>query len=104
MKRITLFYVFVAFLGIQWITAQTKVITGMVTSAEDGSPLPGVSIVVEGTTLGTVSDADGKYQLEIPEGAKVLVFSFIGMKTIAYELGNQVRINITMEADISSNG
>jgi hypothetical protein len=64
------------------ILAQTKerVISGQLKSNEDGSSLPGVNVLVKGTTIGTVTDAEGRYSLSVPIGS-VLVFSFIGMKT-----------------------
>jgi hypothetical protein len=66
---------------------QTKTITGKVTD-ENGQPLPGVTVVVKGTTTGTVTNADGEFNLQIPESADVLTFSFVGMKTLEVELGN----------------
>ncbi len=63
-----------------YIAAQQKVINGTVTSSS-GEPLPGVSVVVKGTTIGTITNPDGSFQLQIPESAEILQFSFIGMKT-----------------------
>ena len=60
-------------------TAQTKTITGTV-SDESGEALPGVTVAVKGTTTGTITDIDGKYAISLKEEAKVLVFSYIGMK------------------------
>jgi len=63
------------------IQAQTLRITGTVTGSEDGLPLPGVSIVVKGTNLGGLTDANGKYELSVPGTAQTLVFSFVGQQT-----------------------
>lgn len=71
-------------------------VKGTVTAAEDGSPLPGVSILVKGTTVGTVTDFDGKYELSVPQNA-VLEFSFLGYKTV--EKAAQPVINLSMESD-----
>ncbi len=77
---------------------QTKTISGKVTD-ENGQPLPGVTVVIKGTTQGTVTNADGKYSLSnIPEGA-TLLFSFVGMKSQEVAIGNESQINITMESD-----
>jgi len=57
-----------------------RLITGSVTSTEDGNPLSGVNIAVSGHSIGTVSDMQGKYKIEIPEGDIILVFSFMGLK------------------------
>ncbi len=80
---------------------QQKSITGKVTD-ETGQPLPGVTVFVKGTTKGTVTNADGNYSISsLPDDA-VLVFSFIGMKTLEITVGEQTNIDITMEVDISN--
>ena len=66
--------------------SQKKSIKGKVVD-EKGIPFPGVSIVAKGTTVGVISDIDGNYTLEIPDDTEVLVFSFIGMKTIEEQIG-----------------
>lgn len=69
------------FLYIGLATAQTTEITGTVVSAEDGEPIIGASIIVTGTTTGTITNFDGKFTLTVPVSAKTLVISYIGMKT-----------------------
>ncbi len=91
------FAVIMAFSTGAW--AQPKTINGTVTD-ETGSPLPGVTIVVQGTTTGTVTNVDGKYQLEVPATADILVFSYIGMLRQVIEIGNQTTINVTMRPDV----
>jgi len=76
-----------------------KTITGKVTDSF-GAPLPGVTIVVKGTTTGTVSSADGDYSLRVPDNAEVLTFSFIGMKMTEVQIGTQSVINVQMDADV----
>ena len=85
--------------GMQIVNAQVKSISGTVTSTEDGSTLPGVSVIVKGTTLGTVTNIDGYYQLDVPSDAKTLMFSFVGMKTVEMPIAGSV-VNVTMDADI----
>jgi hypothetical protein len=70
-------------LTIAWsnVMAQERSDTGKVTAEEDGSPLPGVNVVLKGSTTGTVTDADGIYKLSVPTEGGTLVFSFIGLKT-----------------------
>ncbi len=77
---------------------QEKTISGTVTD-EGGEPLPGVSVVVKGTTTGIVTDVDGSYTLEVPADAQTLVFSFVGMQTQEVTIGNQTNINVTLEAE-----
>ncbi|HCZ37778.1 MAG TPA: hypothetical protein DHV26_17800 [Cytophagales bacterium] len=62
------------------VAAQQRVISGRLTSTEDGSPLPGINIVIKGTTTGTVTDSNGNYFIQVPVGA-TLVYSFVGMQT-----------------------
>ena len=94
-KLLLVLMVFIAFLGSA--VAQEKTITGKVTSSEDGSTVPGVSVMVKGTTIGTITDVNGNYTLKVPADAKVLVFSFVGMTTKEIEIGNQGVIDVVME-------
>jgi TonB-linked SusC/RagA family outer membrane protein len=78
--------------------AQQRTVTGTVTSASDGLPLPGVTVVVQGSPgIGTVTNADGEYTLRAPEGAEALVFSFIGMETQTVSIGTSNVINVVLE-------
>jgi TonB-linked SusC/RagA family outer membrane protein len=76
-----------------------RTVTGNVTS-EDGMAMPGVTVVVKGTTVGTVTDIMGQYSVTVPEGGDVLVFSFIGMKPQEISIGNQSTINVVLVADV----
>ncbi|HPX08593.1 MAG TPA: TonB-dependent receptor [Tenuifilaceae bacterium] len=99
MKRLCVFLALLAFVGINILQAQTVQVTGTVTSAEDGMPIPGVSVMVKGTTIGTSTDIDGKYALSVPQTATVLVYSFVGMRTQEIEIGGRTTINIVLESD-----
>jgi TonB-linked SusC/RagA family outer membrane protein len=70
-------------------------ITGIITE-KDGTPISGVNVVVTGTTQGTMSDIAGKYSIEVPQGAKSLTFSFIGMETQEIIIGTLTQINVIM--------
>ncbi len=74
---------------------QKKEINGSVIDAK-GIPLPGVSVVVKGTTTGTISDADGKFSLTVPVDAKTLSFSFVGLKTQEFIIGNKTSFAVTL--------
>jgi TonB-linked SusC/RagA family outer membrane protein len=100
MRKFTLFFAFILFIGMQYVQAQGKVISGTITSADDNKPIPGVQVVVEGTTIGTVSNLDGFYELSVPETAKKLVYSFVGMVSQTIEIGTQTTINIVMATDL----
>ncbi|MEA3443587.1 MAG: TonB-dependent receptor plug domain-containing protein, partial [Bacteroidota bacterium] len=99
MRKFTLLLTFFVFVGLQFAYGQKRQISGTVTSADDGSTLPGVSVVVKGTTIGTVTDANGKYSIEVPSNAKTLQFSFVGMKLMDVPVGASSIIDVTMEAD-----
>lgn len=80
------------------IDGQQKAVSGKVTN-KAGEPLPGVTIVVKGTTLGTVTNSEGEYTLtDVPDNA-ILQFSFVGMKTQEVEVGDQSTINVALAAD-----
>ncbi|MCF8302955.1 MAG: TonB-dependent receptor [Bacteroidales bacterium] len=81
------------------VLAQQKTITGKVTQKENGSPLPGVTVYVKGTSNGTITDADGEYSLDVSPEAKVLRFQFVGMKTIDKQIGTKATINAVLESD-----
>lgn len=100
MKRFALFFAFLVFVGLPMLQAQTVQITGKVTSSEDGNPVPGVSVVVKGTTIGTTTDFDGNYSLNVPSGSTTLVFSFVGLKTQEVALGGKSSIDVVMETDV----
>lgn len=92
-----MFAVVMAFSTGAW--AQQRSISGTVTD-NTGLPLPGVTVVVQGTTQGTITDVDGNYQLEVPETANVLEFSYIGMLRQRIEIENRSTIDVTMQADM----
>jgi len=75
-------------------------VSGLVVSADDGGPLPGVNVVVKGTTIGTVTDIDGHYALTLPNNATQLVFSFIGLTTKEVPINN-TRIDVRMQSDVT---
>ena len=80
--------------------AQTITIQGTVKNAEDGMPIPGVNVLIKGTSNGIVTDFDGNYTIKTDKGS-VLVFSYIGMKPQSVTVGNNKTINIQMESDLS---
>lgn len=80
--------------------AQTGTVTGTVTDAETGEPLVGVSIVVQGTTVGTSTNVDGEYQLQVPGDGSTLVFTFVGFETVRENIGNRSVIDVEMAEDL----
>ena len=100
MKRFAILFALLVFTGGQLLYAQGTRITGTVTSSEDGLPVPGASVVVKGTTFGTITDFEGEYSLTVPEGTQVLVFSFVGMKTQEISIDGRNVIDVVMEPDV----
>ncbi|QDK78132.1 SusC/RagA family TonB-linked outer membrane protein [Spirosoma sp. KCTC 42546] len=84
-----------------WSTAwaQERRVIGKVTSAEDGSPLPGVSVVVKGSSKGTSTDGAGIYDISVPAKGTTLVFSFVGVTTQEIKLGNESEVNVSLVSD-----
>ena len=101
MKKKLLFTLFFGLL-LQYSFAQTAEVRGTIISSEGAEPIPGVSVLVKGTTIGTVSDLDGNYTVNVPAGNSVLVFSFIGMASQEIEIGGRSVVNVTMDPDIRS--
>lgn len=101
MKNKIILLVFIAFFQISAVTGQERNVTGTVTAAEDGMPLPGVNVIVEGTNQGTVTDFDGTYSIAVGENA-ALVFSSLGFETREVSVGTQSVIDIALSEDLES--
>lgn len=95
MKKVIGLFVFLFMLGIQFSIAQERQITGKVISMEDGSALPGVTVMVKGTTIGVATDIDGRYSLKVGNNA-TLVFSFVGMKSQEVQVGNKNVVDVKL--------
>lgn len=87
-------------LGAITLLAQTRTITGKVTSADDGNALPGVNVVLKGTTTGTVTDPNGVYSITISSQSGVLIFSFLGFMSKEVILTVSNRVDVILESDI----
>ena len=83
------------------VHAQERTVNGRVTSTDDGSALPGVNVVVKGTTSGAVTDADGRYSLVVPPGDAILVFTFIGLQTQEVNIGTRTIVDVQMATDVT---
>ena len=79
--------------------AQERTVSGVVTSAENGEALPGVNVVLKNTTIGTVTDIEGNYRLNVPEEGGTLTFTFIGLESKEVEIGNQSTIDVVLSED-----
>src|SRR5690554_4137735 len=98
MKQILLsFYMSMVLIGS--IYAQERIISGTVTDAVDGSTLPGVSVLVQGSSVGTQTDVNGSYTISVPAEAKALVFSYIGFLSQTIPIGNNTTMDVSLELD-----
>jgi hypothetical protein len=92
------------FLGFAlWGTSRTATITGTVKD-QTGEPLPGVNIRLEGTGVGTITDADGAYSIDVQDSQSVLRFNYIGYAPQSITVGNRRVINVVMEEDVANPG
>ena len=85
-----------------FVSPESRVITGKVTYANDGSPLPGVTVILKGTSTATVTDHAGVYKITVPAKGGTLVFSFIGLKSKDIKIGTAGTLNVVLEDDTKS--
>lgn len=102
MKKILLVKIFSVLMLISNLAwAQERTVTGRVTSSEDGSGLPGVNVVLKGTTSGSITDIDGNYRISVPSAAGTLVFSFVGFVSQEVEIGSRSVIDVQLASDVT---
>jgi TonB-linked SusC/RagA family outer membrane protein len=99
MRKISLLLAFFVFAGINILYAQNVQVTGTVSSAEDGSGIPGATVKVKGGASGVVTDVDGKFSISVSPEA-TLIFSFVGTKTQEIAVAGQKVINVTLKSDV----
>ena len=92
--------VFLLVLSLFSVMAQTRKISGLVSSSEDGLPVTGATVSVKGTSNGTITDANGLYSIVIPESSKVLTFSFVGMITQEVAIGPANKIDVVLKSNV----
>ena len=95
--RITITSIFLLFPFI--VNAQTTDLAGKITASEDGSPLPGVSVIIKGTKLGTSTDLNGMYKLSVPKKA-ILQISFVGFETVEQAVSNKTVLDFSLKSDV----
>ncbi|MBW8685824.1 SusC/RagA family TonB-linked outer membrane protein [Chitinophaga rhizophila] len=99
--RKSLFFLLPSIVVVGQVVAQTRPITGKVTSSDDGSPVIGATIIVKGTTTGTVTNVSGDYTIQVPEGANALIVKFVGMKDQEIKLGSGAKHNVVLYPDVT---
>ncbi|MGN6638598.1 MAG: carboxypeptidase-like regulatory domain-containing protein, partial [Mucilaginibacter sp.] len=103
MKKLLLVSLCFLMLCVTQVFAQNRTITGTVTAKDDGLPIPGATVKVKGTTIGTQTNAAGKFTLSVPEGSTILV-SFVGYNTETIAVGNRSTINVVLNTSAQAIG
>jgi TonB-linked SusC/RagA family outer membrane protein len=99
MKRKLLAFLLLGFFAFTSAMAQNKTITGRVVGADDGLPLPGVSVRVKGGAVGTSTNVDGNFSLSVSSDSKVLTFTYIGYLTQSVTIGSEGSVNVRLVSD-----
>jgi len=97
MRKLCLIFGLLAFLGTFVAQAQTRQVSGRVLSATDKMPLPGVSVLLKGTTTGSSTNAAGEFELNVPANGGTLVFSFVGFESFEQPIGTSTSINVQLK-------
>ena len=84
---------------LQVAMAQTRAVSGRVTDQKTGEGLPGVTVLIKGTTNGTSTNADGSFQLTVPQAGAILVFSSVGMNTVERPVGSETAFKVALSAN-----
>ncbi len=100
MKKLLLFTLFSILWSAAW--SQDRTVTGKVTSADEEGPLPGVNVIVQGTTKGTTTDSEGNFSLQLTPAENTLVFSFVGYLAQTIQVESQTVINVVLQPDVIS--
>jgi TonB-linked SusC/RagA family outer membrane protein len=104
MRKLLLMFLLLFLTGtVAWSQADSvRTVTGKVTSADDGTGLPGVNVIVEGTTKGTSTDAEGNYSISLAPSENTLSFSFVGFQTVTHQVGDRTTIDVVLELELTS--
>jgi len=100
MRRLTFLMACLFLVGLGLVNAQSKSVSGKVISSEDGQPVIGATILVKGTTVGTITNTEGVFKITLPGNAKEFVVSYVGMKTVQVEAKNNLIITLASEDNL----
>ena len=98
-RLLLLFFTILLVSGSSALLAQDRIVSGRVTSQEDGAGIPGANVLLKGTTIGSITDIEGRYSFAIPAAGGTLVFSFVGYITQEIEVGTQNVIDVQLASD-----
>ena len=103
-RRLHLIYSLFLVISFTQVYGQGRIISGTVVSGTDGEPLPGVNVLLKGTSVGTVTNTEGVYQISVPAQGGQLIFSFIGYATQEVDIGSRSVIDMALEEDVKQLG
>jgi hypothetical protein len=92
----------IALFSVSVSMGQGRVVTGTVTEADTGEPIPGANVIVKGTSSGSVTDLDGNFTVNVSSDDAVLLFSFVGFVSQEIPVGNQSTIDVVLESDVTA--
>src|SRR5665647_606052 len=98
MRKLTFLLACLFLVGVGLVNAQSKSVSGKVFSAEDGQPIIGATVMVKGTTVGTITNTDGGFTISLQGNAKNLLVSYVGMKTVDIEAKNDMVVKLESDA------
>lgn len=98
MRKLTFLLACLMMIGVGLVNAQSRTVSGKVFSAEDGEPIIGATVMVKGTTVGTITGVDGDFTVSVPANANTLIVSFIGMKTVEVEAKNGLTVRLVSDS------
>ena len=94
MRKLTFLLACLLLVSVGWVNAQSKSISGKVFSADDGQPIIGATVMVKGTTVGTITGTSGEFKITLQGNVKNLVISYVGMKTVEVEAKNDITVRL----------
>jgi len=100
MRKLTFLLACLLLVSVGLVDAQSKSITGKVLSADDGQPIIGATVKLKGSSVGTITNAVGEFKISVPENAKSLQFSYIGMKTVEVDAVNNMTVTLQSDAQM----
>lgn len=102
MKKMNIAGLIMVFVSLAFSTSPDRIIKGKVTAASDGLAIPGVNVLLKGTSTGTTTNGSGEYQITVPASGGKLVFSFIGYVSQEIKIGEKDIINVTLHEDVAT--
>ena len=100
MRKLTFLWACLFLIGVGLVNAQSKSVSGKVLSAEDGQPVIGASVMVKGTSTGTITDVNGGFTITLPSGPSILWFSYVGMKTLELPAANNMVVRLESDSKV----